>query len=207
MYQDCTHETRILAWLTPDLRNAQSIHKWAPGYLGTQRKSKSSVKTQLQIWVSVRPDLLIAEPDYHIVGIRFLVCHVINPSFNLETPWSIRIYQWCPKEKQFCNCQKRDGMVRRTWNQLCKLWYVSHISICNVTVWKLELFFCQYRKSQRLCVVSYEKTAVPCSNYLRHAPSNLPDSFPTKPVAQEPSVLCLIWYLQISYNGGMHVTI
>ena len=86
------------------------------------------------------------EPDYHIVGIRFLVCHIINPWFNLETPWSISICQWCPKEKQFCNCQKHDGMVRRTWNQLCKLWYVSHTSICNVTVWKLELFFCQYRK-------------------------------------------------------------
>lgn len=90
-----------------------------------------------------------AEPDYHIVGIGLLVCHIINPWFNLETLWSISIYQWCPKEKQFCNCQTHDGMVRRTWNQLCKLWYVSHTSICTVTVWKLELFFVNREKKAR----------------------------------------------------------
>lgn len=113
---------------------------------------------KLQIWELVKPNLLICWNWLSYTGIRFPVCLIINPWFNLETPWSISIYQWCPKEKQFCNCQTHDGMVKRTWNQLCKLWDVSHTSICTVTVWKLELFFVNIeKKSETMCTVLWTK--------------------------------------------------
>lgn len=103
---------------------------------------------------------LSAKPDYHTCGIKFPVCHIINPWFNVETPGSISIYQWYPKEKQFYNCQIYDGMVQRTWNQLCKLWDVSHTSILYCDSVKIGIIFCQYRKkkkSQRLHALFYEE--------------------------------------------------
>lgn len=135
-----------------------TIHSWAPEYPGTQKKPKSSLRTHCRseyLWGLI---YWFAEPDYHILEIRFLVCHIINPWFNLEAPWSMSIYQWWPKEKQFCNCQTHDEMVKRTWNQLCKLWYVSHTSICTVTVWKLELSFLNIeKKSKTMCSILWRK--------------------------------------------------
>lgn len=103
---------------------------------------------------------LSAKPDYHTCGIKFPVCHIINPWFNVETPGSISIYQWYPKEKQFYNCQIYDGMVQRTWNQLCKLWDVSHTSILYCDSVKIGIIFCQYRKKKKpetTCTVLWRK--------------------------------------------------
>lgn len=135
----------------------------------TRSKFKFLLRLELPVCVSVRTDVLGL--IITLLGIRFPACHIANSRFNLETPWSISMHQWRPKEKQFCNCQTDDGMVKRTGNQLCKLRDVSHTSICSVTVWKLELFFVNIeKKRQRLYALSYEenyctmsKLSVTCS--------------------------------------------
>lgn len=98
------------------------------------------------------------------------VWQVMRVCFTSETLWSLSIHQWCHIEKQFYKCLTDDGMVKG--NQLCKLWDVSHTSICTVTVWKLELYFVNmWGETETACNVL-------CPNYLWWAYYTL-DFFPS----------------------------
>lgn len=159
LYQGRMQQIGSLYWVTPSPWDVFSIHdqpQECPGPRTTTFQDSSCGPASLR-------DMIygFAEPDTPF-GSGFFVCQVIGSCFSLETPWSLSIQEWCHKERQFYNCPTDDGTVKG--NQLCKLWDVSHTSICAVTVWKLELYSVNMqREPETTCNVF-------CPNYLRRAP-------------------------------------
>lgn len=160
LYQGRIQQTKILYWATPSSLVIFNIREQPPEYPGARTTQELSEIVAAGIPVSkVDSQFCWA---WHTSWDWLLVCQVIGLCFNLETPGSLSLQEWCHKEKQFYNCPADDGMVKG--NQLCKLWDVSHTSICTVTVWKLELYFVNMRwEPETTCNVL-------CPNYLRCAP-------------------------------------